>query len=1231
MQLRSQTRKENAQATFGTQPTTLTSPQDSNQQDDPACRSQENFNFDWRPDIQEDPDNSDDDLHEMTEDPLLVSSITQDGSDWNESSILNSTNLPVLPSSLASNQFKIMTWNVNKQPALLYQLETAIETCKPALIHIQETNLTNAKSTPCLKNYYCVRKDRPLEGPYSGGGLLTFIEKSTKLIDYKVEKVAGSQDKEAEIIFVKLKMKFGTVNAINVYRNSPSCRHNWQHIVDTFVQENPADLTVLAGDINARCAISGYNPTNEDGDKFEDWVQGSNFTHCPFPKPSHWNAGQKSWTSPDQVLYEANFQLTTELELLTRSTSDHRPIVTTFQSDEFANDQNASPNLSQIYRTRRNFKKRDEAKFIQSLNDSSSEFLKSKRCHSDTTGKVYLWMCRAIKRASKISTPAGNYGDRSRPKDSQISAINAEINEIDDAIADRGDDPDIEEIDKILELQKSLREIQKEASLSHLEDLIKQSPWRAITRLKSPNLKSEKSKIQLEAENKIFVDKSTHPHPPTLFLQRHTLKEKLQSSERKHNNPNSSKFENFISGNITRSELKNAARNLKLRKAPGPDNIYNEDLRLALMKCDKFVQVIWTLFNRILREGDRVPRGWKKALVIPIFKGEDEDGNSLYRPISLLSNIGKLFESIVNNRLVGLIERFHPERFQTQFGFRPGRSTAMVNQIIQELSGQVRQRHESLIITSLDFSRAYDSANGIIVCDKLMGLIGGCNYRIGKTILDFLSHRQIATIGDGHRSKYQTLTLGLGQGSRLATTLFIILVSDIFEQKIIRTPAGHSLGLQFADDSYNFNYGKDLAEITKEQHEDFAKIQIWAAQNGMSLNQSKTKIQIVTGKKEANWPAIRPTGKRVNSIKILGVETSRNEQFASLIEKLKSSMGMLRRLKTLKVRGAYLMNFFKAVTESHVRFSGPALYSNKITKRQQQQVTTAVKNCLCIVLGCYRHKTSPKKVFECAGANHPMDTMKAAFVATHKALQFIPIWKELLATRPSTIRLVSINLPSLLFEDVVEKSRKSLVKKRLIPTNAKVKDPPETWWRYQSPINTNQLNTKSSSKTHESKERVESLVKEWRQMGHDIVWTDGGCDPKKGIAAAGCAIERTFCEEIEYEEIAVEVEGNTAQAAEAVAFKTALEWLRDRPTQRQAHILTDSYSTILALNCVNIRDETMQDCFKLLKGLPCVNVMHVPSHMGIIGNEIADSICTTGLANAKKITPLLPPQNPPLR
>ena len=56
------------------------------------------------------------------------------------------------------------------------------------------------------------------------------------------------------------------------------------------------------------------------------------------------------------------------------------------------------------------------------------------------------------------------------------------------------------------------------------------------------------------------------------------------------------------------------------------------------------------------------------AKVIPIFKSESRVACNNYRPISLLSNIGKLIEKLMYKRLHGFLEAqicFYP----AQFGF----------------------------------------------------------------------------------------------------------------------------------------------------------------------------------------------------------------------------------------------------------------------------------------------------------------------------------------------------------------------------------------------------------------------------------------------------------------------------------------------------------------------------------------------------------------------------------
>ena len=60
------------------------------------------------------------------------------------------------------------------------------------------------------------------------------------------------------------------------------------------------------------------------------------------------------------------------------------------------------------------------------------------------------------------------------------------------------------------------------------------------------------------------------------------------------------------------------------------------------------------LFNKVWEEGN-IPRSWKEAIIIPIRKlGKDASKPANYRPIALTSNVCKLMERMVNERLTVL-------------------------------------------------------------------------------------------------------------------------------------------------------------------------------------------------------------------------------------------------------------------------------------------------------------------------------------------------------------------------------------------------------------------------------------------------------------------------------------------------------------------------------------------------------------------------------------------------
>jgi hypothetical protein len=80
------------------------------------------------------------------------------------------------------------------------------------------------------------------------------------------------------------------------------------------------------------------------------------------------------------------------------------------------------------------------------------------------------------------------------------------------------------------------------------------------------------------------------------------------------------------------------------------------------------------LFNLVLLTGV-VPRAWTDGVIKPILKkkGSPDDPNN-YRGITILSCLGKLFTTILNNRLNDYIEQFNVIGNE-QAGFRNGCST----------------------------------------------------------------------------------------------------------------------------------------------------------------------------------------------------------------------------------------------------------------------------------------------------------------------------------------------------------------------------------------------------------------------------------------------------------------------------------------------------------------------------------------------------------------------------
>jgi len=219
--------------------------------------------------------------------------------------------------------------------------------------------------------------------------------------------------------------------------------------------------------------------------------------------------------------------------------------------------------------------------------------------------------------------------------------------------------------------------------------------------------------------------------------------------------------------------LMNIIKNLKNKKSAGCDEINNTEIKMLPKKAVLYLKII---FDSCLKLG-YFPSQWKKAKIVAIPKpGKDHSNPGNYRPISLLSCIGKLFEKIIarNIRSHTDINNIIP---QSQFGFQPEKSTTHQIHRLKNYIIENRNRKRSTGLVLLDTEKAFDS----IWHDGLLYKLIQYNFPtyIIKIIQSFLSNRK-SSVHIGHtKSNFFKPIAGVPQGSILSPILFNIFISDI--------------------------------------------------------------------------------------------------------------------------------------------------------------------------------------------------------------------------------------------------------------------------------------------------------------------------------------------------------------------------------------------------------------------------------------------------------------------
>jgi len=280
---------------------------------------------------------------------------------------------------------------------------------------------------------------------------------------------------------------------------------------------------------------------------------------------------------------------------------------------------------------------------------------------------------------------------------------------------------------------------------------------------------------------------------------------------------------------VYKREIYELLGNLEEEKAMGPDEVSGSILKLCK---EELVDPIYDIIKCSLERG-RVPKEWKRADIVPIYKSGRKEEPLNYRPVSLTSVLCKICEKLIKKQWVEFLEK-QEIIVDGQFGFRKGRSC--VTNLLSFYSRaveEVQERDGWVDCVYLDLKKAFDKVPHTRLLWKLK-YKGGLKGKTLRWMESYLRGREMRTVVRDLKSEWRKVDSGVPQGSVLAPILFLIYINDM--------PEGvNSYMNLFADDAKLCRRVR-VEEDCKILQEDLDKIWMWSKKWEMEFNISKSHV-----------------------------------------------------------------------------------------------------------------------------------------------------------------------------------------------------------------------------------------------------------------------------------------------------------------------------------------------------------------------------------------------------
>lgn len=223
---------------------------------------------------------------------------------------------------------------------------------------------------------------------------------------------------------------------------------------------------------------------------------------------------------------------------------------------------------------------------------------------------------------------------------------------------------------------------------------------------------------------------------------------------------------------ITEEEVSRALKGVKNHSAPGPDGITN----FWWKKFPSIYKHLARIFSSWLMDGEPIPRWLVEGRTVLIPKKGDLADPKNYRPITCLNTCYKIFTTILNTRILRVIDPVWRQIYE-QRGSKKGVMGCKENLLIDRCVTQdSRQHHRNLSMAWIDYRKAFDTTSHellvhLLECLKVSPNIVRC---IQNLLPCWRTRFTIKTGGRAVSTEPVSYRRGVFQGDTLSPLLFCI-------------------------------------------------------------------------------------------------------------------------------------------------------------------------------------------------------------------------------------------------------------------------------------------------------------------------------------------------------------------------------------------------------------------------------------------------------------------------